>query len=211
MNNQIFLYKILNNVVLESLMDIDQSLFLTLNRLHNHFFDRFFSYATQPFIWIPLYLLLLVLVIRSFRWKTFVVIIAVALMIGVSDQLANVSKSTVKRIRPTYHPDTEQMVHTVNGYKGGQYGFYSSHASTNFAIAIFLILLLRKRTYWITPLLLIWASIMAYSRIYLGVHYPGDILAGIIIGVLLGFLFAWLTRKIIFPHSSGTSPSGKVE
>ncbi|MBE0646514.1 MAG: phosphatase PAP2 family protein [Bacteroidales bacterium] len=181
----------------EALMNLDQSLFLTLNGLHSPFFDQFFWYATNPIIWIPLYLLVLVLLVREFKWKTITVVIAVALMIAASDQLANVSKYGTQRLRPSHEPEIENLVHSVNDYKGGQYGFFSAHASTNFAIAIFLILLLRRRYRWILPLLLVWASIMAYSRIYLGVHYPGDILAGIVVGVILGILFAMLARFAI--------------
>lgn len=183
--------------MMESLLHLDQSLFLALNGLHSPFFDQFFYYATKPIIWLPLYLLVFFLIIREFRWKTITIVIAVALMITASDQLANLSKYGTKRLRPTYEPEIEQVVHTVDDYRGGQYGFYSAHASTNFAIAIFLILLFRRRYRWLIPVLLIWASIMAYSRIYLGVHYPGDILVAIIVGIGLGFLFSWLTRKVI--------------
>jgi undecaprenyl-diphosphatase len=100
-------------------------------------------------------------------------------------------------LTPQIEPEIEQLVHSVNDYKGGQYGFFSAHASTNFAIAIFLIFLFRGRYRWMIPVLLVWASIMAYSRIYLGVHYPGDILAGLIVGGILGCLFAWLTGYVI--------------
>ncbi len=187
--------------MLDSLIHIDQSLFLTLNGLHSSFFDQFFWYATKPIIWLPLYLLVFVLLVREVKWKTITVVIAIILMIAASDQLANVSKYGTQRLRPSHEPEIEQLVHSVNDYKGGQYGFFSAHASTNFAIAIFLIFLLRRRYRWMIPVLLIWASIMAYSRIYLGVHYPGDILAGILVGVILGSLFAWLTGYAIRSQS----------
>jgi len=183
--------------MLEALNNIDQTLFLALNGLHSPFFDQFFYYATKPIVWLPLYLLIIYLVIRSFKWKTITVVIGIALMIMASDQLANLSKHGTKRFRPSNEPEIEQLVHTVNGYKGGQYGFFSAHASTNFAIAIFLILLLRRRYRWVIPVMLVYAFIMAYSRIYLGVHYPGDILAGVGIGSLLGLGFGKLTDYAI--------------
>lgn len=183
--------------MVDSLLHLDQTLFLALNGIHSPFFDQFFWYATEPLIWLPLYLLALILLVREYGWKTITVIITVSLMIAASDQLSNVTKYGTQRLRPSHEPQIEQMVHSVNDYKGGQYGFYSAHASTNFAIAIFLIVLLRRRYRWMVPILLIWASIMAYSRIYLGVHYPGDILAGTVVGVLLGILFGWLARYVV--------------
>lgn len=183
--------------MLDSLIHIDRSLFLALNGLHCPFFDQFFWYATMPVIWLPFYLFVLILLVREFKWKTILILIAVALMIATSDQLANVSKYGTHRLRPSHDPEIEQLVHSVNGYKGGQYGFFSGHASTNLAIAVFLSFFFRKRYRWMIPVLLLWAFIMAYSRIYLGVHYPGDILAGFIVGFGLGLLFFWLTRKAI--------------
>jgi len=177
--------------MLEILNNIDQSFFLTLNGLHSPFFDQFFFYATKPIVWLPLYLLITYLAIRTFKWKTITLVIGIALMITASDQLANLTKHGTTRLRPSHEPEIEQ-VHIVNGYKGGQHGFYSGHASTSFAIALFLILLLRRHYRWIIPVMLAYAFIMAYSRIYLGVHYPGDILAGGAIGSLLGLGFGKL-------------------
>ena len=181
--------------MLTYLSSIDQSLFLALNSAHSPFFDHFFYYATRPIVWLPLYLALLVLVIREFRWKTLIVVLTAAILITASDQLANLVKAGSGRLRPSHEPRLEQQVHTVNGYTGGKLGFYSNHASNNFAFALFLILLLRRRYRWLTAVLLLYALIMSYSRIYLGVHYPGDILAGAAIGCLLGCLFAWATSR----------------
>lgn len=183
--------------MLDSLKHIDQSLFLTLNGWHNHFFDQVFWYATMPLIWTPLFLLIVVLLIREVKWKIITIIIAIALMVTASDQMANLAKYGARRLRPSHDPQIEQLVHSVNEYKGGQYGFFSAHASTNFAVAIFLLFFFRRKYRWMIPVLLIWAFIMAYSRIYLGVHYPGDILAGMLVGIILGSLFAWLTGYMI--------------
>ena len=115
------------------------------------------------------------------------VLVLAAVMILVSDQLANLAKDTFQRLRPSHEPGL--MVHLVNAYKGGLYGFYSSHASNTFSIAIFLIVITQKRFKWLWIIAITWALFMSYTRIYLGVHFPGDILAGILMGSLIGYLF----------------------
>ena len=138
-------------------------------------------------VWIPLYLVFLYLIIRQYKWKTLMVLVLAAVMILVSDQLANLFKDTFQRLRPSHEPGL--MVHLVNAYKGGEYGFYSSHASNAFSIAVFLIVLAGKRYKWVWIIALPWAMLMSYTRIYLGVHFPGDILAGIMMGSLIGYSF----------------------
>jgi undecaprenyl-diphosphatase len=177
--------------MLESLKSIDQSLFLFLNGLHSPFFDVVFSYGTNSLTWLPLYLLLLYLIIRKYRWKACWVVLFAALMIVTSDQLSNVMKELVARPRPTHEPGISG-IHTVNGYLGGQFGFYSAHASNNMAIAIYLLLILGRPFQYFPLLMLTWACFMAYTRIYLGVHYPADILAGWIAGGLIGWVFGQL-------------------
>lgn len=154
---------------------------------------------TQPLTWLPLYVVLLALVIRRFRWQTLWVLLFVAFMVIASDQLSNVVKDGVGRLRPTFEPALSG-VHTVNGYLGGTFGFYSAHASTNLAIAIFMILLLGRPFRLFPAVMLLYAFLMSYTRIYLGVHYPGDILAGWVAGGLIGlgcgYLCKWfLTKK----------------
>jgi undecaprenyl-diphosphatase len=154
--------------------------------------------ATDPLFWLPVYLLFLFLVIRKYRWNFLIILLFTALMILVSDQLTNLVKELTQRIRPSQEPGLP--VHLVNAYKGGQYGFYSSHASNFFSISIFLIILLgRYYRYFFIPLL-IWALFISYTRIYLGVHYPGDVLAGMLVGCIIGFLtgrvFLLTIRKI---------------
>lgn len=181
----------------EALTNLDQSLFLALNGMNSPFFDQLFYYITKPVYWLPLYILILYLSIRTFRWKTITIVIGIIIMIAASDQLANLSKYGVKRLRPTYEPAIGMVVHTVNNYRGGQYGFYSSHASNNFAITVFLMFLFRRRFQWLPAVLIIYTLIMSYSRIYLGIHYPGDILAGAVVGCGLGYLFGKLTCFMI--------------
>lgn len=174
------------------LIHLDQTIFLLLNGLHAGFLDPLFFWGTKTLVWTPLYIFLLYLVIRKFGWKTLWVLLVVALMITVSDQLSNLFKDWVSRPRPSHEP-TLSGVHHVNGYKGGAFGFYSAHASSNMAIAIFMIVVLRRPFRYFSAMMLFYALFMSYTRIYLGVHYPGDILAGWIMGGTLGLIFGKLT------------------
>jgi undecaprenyl-diphosphatase len=154
-------------------------------------------YGSKSVVWIPIYLIFLILVIRKFRWQTILVVLVAAVMITVSDQLCNLSKEFFHRLRPSNEPGL--MVHLVNAYKGGLYGFYSAHASNTFAIASFLIVINICPNRFFLFAVLLWALFMSYTRIYLGVHYPGDTLVGIIMGSLLGSLFGlmflWISAK----------------
>jgi undecaprenyl-diphosphatase len=176
--------------VLEYLNHIDHAFFLFLNGINNPFFDIVMYYATKSLVWIPLYLFFLYLIIRQYNWKTVMVLVLAALMILMSDQLANLFKETFQRLRPSHEPGL--MVHLVNAYKGEEYGFYSGHATNNFSIAVFLIVLTGKRFKWIWMIALPYAIIISYTRIYLGVHFPGDIIAGAVMGSLIGYFFGRL-------------------
>ncbi len=184
--------------MLEFLKSFDQSLFLFLNGVHCSFLDPFFFYGTNNITWIPLFLLLLYLVIMRYHWRSVWIIFFAALMILFSDQLSNIFKEWVARPRPTHEPGLT-AIHTVNGYLGGQNGFYSAHASTTLAIAVFMIILLGKPFRYFPLLMIAWAFFMAYTRIYLGVHYPGDIITGWIAGGWIGWGFGqlcgWFIRK----------------
>jgi len=159
--------------------------------------DPVMFWVSKTLVWLPLFVVILFLVIRTFHWKTIIVILSAALLITLSDQLTNLSKNGFQRLRPSQETNLVTKVHTVNHYQGGQYGFYSAHASNTFAIAIFLMVLFKRKYRCLTVFLLGWAALMSYSRIYLGVHYPGDILAGILIGSLLGLGFGLLTRNLL--------------
>ena len=187
--------------MLQSLKSFDQTIFLFLNGLHSPFFDTVMFWGTNTLTWLPLYVLLLYLVIRRYKWQALWVLLFAALMIIFSDQLSNIFKEWIVRPRPTYEPGLKG-VHTVNGYLGGQLGFYSAHASNNLAIAVFMIILVGNTFRYFPVLLLAWAFFMAYTRIYLGVHYPGDILAGWIAGGLIGWGFGLLCRWIVSDKKS---------
>ena len=152
---------------------------------------------TAMWPWIPLYLLLLYLVIKQYGKRSVWVLLAVALVILCSDQLsAHVCKPLFQRLRPCYHPDLEGMIHLPRGLAGGRYGFVSSHAANTFAVATFLTAVLRKNYRRIGWWLYGWALISSYTRIYIGFHYPGDIIAGAVLGVFIGWIGYFFTKNL---------------
>lgn len=180
---------------------IDSRLFLFLNGLHAGWLDTVMVAVTEMWPWIPLYLLLLYMVFRQYGKRGWWILLAVALVILCSDQLsAHVCKPLFHRLRPCFNPDLEGLVHMPKGLPGGRFGFVSSHAANTFAVATFLTAVLRKRWRWIGWLLFGWALIASYSRIYVGVHYPGDILGGAVLGILIGVIAAIIIRKTLIEN-----------
>jgi len=158
-------------------------------------------FISQMGTWIPVYALLLFFLYKKYPNKTYLYVLgAVALTLFFTDfVVAHFIKETIQRLRPSHHPELQGLVHHVIGrnnelYKGGSYSFFSNHASNYFGIVGLFIFLIRPLKMWIAMVLIAWASLIAYSRIYLGVHYPGDIL----VGMLYGILVAWLVSKLFF-------------
>jgi undecaprenyl-diphosphatase len=168
---------------------IDKALFLFLNGLHTHFFDHVMFWATRGLLWLPLYLLFLYFLFHKYGWNSLLVILVGLLMIVVSDQLSWFVKETVQRLRPSTQPGL--MVHIVDAYKGGTYGFYSAHASNTLSVAMFLVIVMGRKYWYVWIPALCWSLLMSYTRIYLGLHYPGDIMAGWLAGFLEGVLFGY--------------------
>ncbi|MDL2228036.1 phosphatase PAP2 family protein [Odoribacter sp. OttesenSCG-928-L07] len=167
------------------LENIDKEVFLFLNGIHNNFFDVFFEIVTTTITWIPLFALLIYLIIRKYKKKSIVILLGVVVLIALTDIIsAQVFKPCFARLRPCHDESLAGLVHTVNNKCGGMYSFVSSHAANLFGIATYSFLALRKY-YKHTWLLFLWATLIGYSRIYLGVHFPGDVICGTILGVLL--------------------------
>lgn len=185
---------------MESLTNADTDLFLWLNGLHAPWLDRVMVLLTDMWVWIPIYLLLLYLVIKNYGKRSVWLLLALGLVILCSDQLsAHVCKPLFHRLRPCFNPDLEGLVHLPKGLAGGHYGFVSSHAANTFAVATFLTCALKGNHRWIGWMLFGWAFVSSYTRIYIGVHYPGDILAGALLGLLIG-LIIWKLFDLILKH-----------
>jgi undecaprenyl-diphosphatase len=194
----------MNNII-NTINSWDTSLFLALNGQGGPFWDLVMWWASDKLIWIPVYLLFLFLLWKDHRGRIWLVMLFAAFLIFLSDQISvHLFKDVFQRLRPCHEPALEGMVHMVNGKCGGNYGFYSSHASNIFALAVFVISLMRKKTWWIILAIFCWAALIGYSRIYLGVHYPGDVLAGAIAGSLLGWMVARFLKNLMHrPAISG--------
>ncbi len=182
---------------MEALSTIDSDLFLFLNGLHADWMDGVMVLITQMWVWLPLYLLLIYWTVKQYGKRCWWIFLAVALVVLCSDQLsAHVCKPLFQRLRPCYNADLQGLIHLPKGIAGGQYGFVSSHAANTFAIAAFLTAALRKNYKWMGIALYLWAFISSYSRIYIGYHYPGDILCGAVLGILVG-LTLWKVFQLL--------------
>lgn len=171
--------------MIANLAELDEQLFIALNGLHAPWLDGIMMMVSGNVIWLPLYAFLLYHIARL-RSDAWVALLCVVLTITICDQLTStIIKPWVARPRPTWNDALMHLVHTVDGYRGGNFGFPSSHAANTFGVAVLLNLVLRKR--WVLCLFL-WAAWVSYSRIYLGVHYPGDVLVGALIGSACGWL-----------------------
>lgn len=181
--------------MLERIEQIDEQLFLFLNGLHNYVFDEIMHWITLQETWYPLYLALIVWMIWKYGKASVAPILTIILAITISDQFTSgFMKPYFERLRPCHDPTIGNLVHIVDGC-GGLYGFASSHASNSFALATLLHLFFRNH-YKYTSILFVWAAVVSYSRIYVGVHYPADVITGALIGILTGFLLFNLYRNM---------------
>ncbi len=182
---------------MNSLIEFDQSITLFINGCHSSYFDSFFFLYTDLKTWIPLILLVMYVAWREWGVKALYLYLAIALVILLSDQFSSsLLKPLFARPRPTHEPYISELIHTVNGYRGGKYGFVSSHAANSFAFALLSLLVFKRQLY--SVFILSWAFITAYSRVYLGVHYVGDIFFGALVGAFFAFLLYFIAKRLSF-------------
>ena len=175
--------------MIEKILDLDSYLFLYLNNLGSQYYDNFWIFLSRTEANVMFYLVVLIAYIYSInnkKWTKilFHLIIAIAILITISDQTSNLFKDSFQRLRPCYNELISDSLRLVKGSCGGRYGFFSAHASNSFSLAIFFGLLLRSSNKLLIVLLTLYAFLISYSRIYLGVHYPIDILVGAIFGTI---------------------------
>ena len=187
--------------MIHTLANWDHDLFFLINRgFSNTFFDLVMPWLREAWIWLPVYGLLLVAFVRKYKWRSVVWICGLIVAVSMSDLLASsVFKPTFKRPRPCHHSGLEQQVilRKRDGNCGGPYGFASSHASNHFAIALFCISALGYKRRLVPGLLLFgWATAVSFAQVYVGVHFPADILMGAILGMLSAGIILRLLRRI---------------
>lgn len=182
---------------LQLLNQWDTDLLLAINGWHNGYWDTFMYAFSGKWVWVPMYAALVYLLARNLPWRTTLwCLVGVALCITFADQVgASLIRPWAERLRPA-NPENpiSDLVHIVNGYRGGRYGFPSCHAANTFGLAFYLMLVVRRKA--LTGLLVAWALVTCYSRAYLGVHYPGDLLAGALLGLVGAALCYTLFRLV---------------
>jgi undecaprenyl-diphosphatase len=183
--------------MLQFLDQIDKDFLLFLNGLHCEAMDFIMYWVSDKFVWIPLYLFFLLKLIKKYGKQSWIVILTIVLLITLSDQISYFFKNFLMRPRPTHDAVIGELVHIVNNYRGGKFGFFSGHATSSFALAVFLIRMSTFRHKAWTPILLFWAVLVSYSRIYLGVHYPFDVLTGAIVGSGLAWIISHYCLKVL--------------
>ena len=187
---------------------LDQQALLFLNSLNSPFFDQVMYAISGKIIWIPLYLAILIYLGVKYKRKFLIIVLFIILAATLADQISVMFKNLFERLRPCHDPELQGLVHLVKGECGGMYSFVSSHATNSFNVALLSLLFIKKR--WFSISIIIWASVIGYSRIYLGVHYPGDVICGSILGAVIGWgvynLYV-LTDNKILKHKPYFKPS----
>jgi undecaprenyl-diphosphatase len=185
--------------MIDFLIETDTKLFLFLNGIRSEFWDPVMWWISGKKEWIPLYLAVLGWTIYKFRWKSLYIVPFMVLLVVFSDQGSVFIKNIFQRLRPSRTEELQDLIYLVNNYRGSGYAFVSSHAANTFAFATFTNYLFKNR--WFGLFIFFWAAVVSYSRIYLGLHYPGDILFGasfgIVVGALTYYMMKIFSRKVL--------------
>lgn len=205
--------------MIDFLINIDTQVLLFFNGLHSPLMDSFMMMFTGRFVWVPMYLSILYILFTKYKTRDALLLtVVIAGCILFADQVcASLLRPEFERLRPA-HPENpvSAMVHIVDGYRGGRYGFPSCHGSNSFALATILALIVRVPRF--TRFIFVWATVNAYTRLYLGVHYPGDLIVGAMIGSLGSLMIWWVAKRFVGETQSedGTqilfaAPTGPLE
>jgi undecaprenyl-diphosphatase len=182
----------------DKIEQIDRQLLFAVNGANSPLFDTIMWWVSKPAFGIPFYLLFVFLLYKHFGWKSaLIIVLSTGAAVGLADLSAKyLFKEMFERFRPSQNFEIKDQLHYVNSYHGGMYGFVSSHAANMFSIAMLLGLWLKKKIRYSLHFLLIWAALIGYSRVYLGVHYPSDVLCGALLGMSIAFLMYKVISKV---------------
>jgi len=183
--------------MIEALEKLDKELFVYINGLHSPFWDGIMIFMSEKLVWIPFYLAIIGYVVYRYHRQGVLMLLLAGAAIGLADFVASgIFKKTFARLRPCHDPTMEAVINVVHGC-GGQFGFMSSHAATTFALAVFFNLILSSRYLIFKIILVAWAVLICYSRVYLGVHFPMDVIGGALLGALLAYLGAIVYNLLV--------------
>jgi undecaprenyl-diphosphatase len=194
------------NEFIENILPYERDLFFLLNGSDSIFWDNMMWVVSRTKVWFLFYVFVaLFLFYKTLKKDAALVLLFFILMIVLCDQFSSgLMKPLFERLRPTHHPDFKDFVDIVNGHRGGGFSFISGHATNSFGFAVFLSLIFRSR--WVTLVALFWATLISYSRIYLGVHFISDVVGGVLAGTLIALIlytvFVALRKKLFHLDSS---------
>lgn len=184
------------------LIDIDHQWFVAINSFHNSFFDEMMYWISYKYTWLPLYAFIIFLIIKRFKKQSWIILMSILITLLLTDQLSVLIKDYFMRLRPSHNPLFENLIHLNHGIKGGLYGFVSSHAANTAGLSTFLILFPIFKSKKIVFLFIFWTLLVAYSRIYNGLHYPSDVMGGIILGFFIGWCTTYATKIVILKNKN---------
>ena len=195
--------------MIEQIELLDQQIFVFLNSLHYSFLDPLMYAFSGKLIWAPLYLtILLYIALKRGTKEFFIILLFILFAVLLADRGSVMIKNLVQRLRPCHEPSLDGLVYLVKGECGGMYSFVSSHAANSFNVALISLMFIRKR--WYTMVILLWALVVGYTRIYLGVHYPGDVLFGSIYGAFVGW-FVYELYVLYFKRRTREQKPGELK
>ncbi len=182
--------------MIQQIIEFDHYLFRLINAIHSPFWDEIMFIFSNRFFWIPLYIIITTIIIKRYGIRAWLIVLVLLITIVLTDQLSVLIKDSVMRLRPSHNPIYDGIIHLNKGIKGGTYGFVSSHAANvaGFVTFLYIIPVFNRKVYWF--LLLFWALLVSYSRIYNGVHYPLDVVGGNFLGIFVGISTSYTLKTL---------------